>query len=76
MPPYFVHLKRQENPPCPPLDQHFTFSLKIMTLPKKFDFWNVDTPKPENADQNVQTDHLTGHAFSQTQKVERFSKNR
>ena len=67
MPPIFLHLKRQENPPAhAPLDQHFTFSLKIMTPPKKFDFWNVDTPKPENADQNVQTDHLTGHATDQT----------
>ena len=66
MPPYFLHIKRQENPPCPPLDQHFTYSLKIMTLPKKIDFWNVDTPKPENAEQNVQTDHLTGHATDQT----------
>ena len=41
-----------------------------MTLPKIFNFWNVDTPKPENAektdkaDQIVQTDHLTGHALS------------
>ena len=37
-----------------------------MTLPKHFNFWNVDTPKPEKADQIVQTDHLTGHATDQT----------
>ncbi len=43
-----------------------------MTLPRIFNFWNVDTPKPENAektdqaDQIVQTDHLTGHATDQT----------
>ena len=51
-PPYFLHLKPQENAPCPLLDQHFTFSLKIMTLPRIFNFWNVDTPKPENAEKN------------------------
>ena len=42
-----------------------------MTLPKIFNFWNVDTPKPENAEktgqaaQIVQID-LTGHATDQT----------
>ena len=39
-----------------------------MTLPKLFYFWNVDTPKPENADQIVQTDQ-TFFTFS----VECFS---
>ena len=45
----------------------------IMTIPKILNFWNVDTPKPENAEKNtgqavqiVQTDHLTGHAADQT----------
>ena len=71
-PPYFLHLKPKKMPPCPLLDQTFTISLRIMTLPKFFNFWNVDTPKPENAektdqaDQIVQTDHLTGHATYQT----------
>ena len=40
-----------------------------MTPPRIFNFWNIDTPKPENAgktDQIVQTDHLTGHATDQT----------
>ncbi len=43
-----------------------------MTLPRIFNFWNVDTPKPENAektdqaDQIVQTDHLTGHPTDHT----------
>ena len=31
---------------------NFTLSLKIMTLPWIFNFWNVDTPKPENAEKN------------------------
>ena len=56
-------------PPCPLLDKKITFSLKIMTLPKICNFWNVETPKPEKtdqADQIVQTDHLTGHATDQT----------
>ena len=47
LPLFFVHVKPQENPPCPLMDQHFTFSLKIMTLPTIFNFWNVDTAKPE-----------------------------
>ena len=48
MPPsIFLQLKPQENAPCPLLDQHFTFSLKIMTLHRIFNFWNVDIPKPE-----------------------------
>ena len=53
MPPYLVlHLKPQENAPCPLLDQHFTFSLKIKTRKCR---------KTYQADQIVQTDHLTGH---------------
>ena len=54
------------------MDQHFTFSLKIMALPKNFNFWNVDTRNPkmpkktDQADQIVQTDRLTGHATDQT----------
>ena len=51
-PPYVLHLKPQENAPCPLLDQNLTFSLNIMTLPRVFNFWNVDTPKPENAEKN------------------------
>ena len=43
-----------------------------MTLPRIFNFWNVDTTKPENAektdqaDQIVHSDRLTGHATEQT----------
>ena len=43
-----------------------------MTLPRIFNFWNIDTPNPENAektdqaDQIVQTDHLTGDATDRT----------
>ena len=51
------------------MDQHFTFYLKIMTLPRIFTFWNVNTPKPEDAektDEIIQTDHLTGHPSDQT----------
>ena len=51
-PPIFLHLKPQENASCPLLDQHFRFSLKIMTLSRVFNSWNVDTPKPENAEKN------------------------
>ena len=59
-------------PPANCWIKFFTFSLKIMTLPKMFNFSNIDTPKPEHADETdqadqiVQNDHLTGHATDQT----------
>ena len=43
-----------------------------MKLPRIFNFWIIDSPNPEHAektdqaDQIVQTDHLTGHATDQT----------
>ena len=45
-PPYFLNLKPQENSPCPLLDQHFTFSLKIMTLPRILTF-GILTPRTQ-----------------------------
>ncbi len=65
-----IHLKPQENAPYLLFDQNVTLSLKIMTLPRIFNFWNVDArkcrKKTDQADRIVQIDHLTGHATDQT----------
>ena len=66
MPPYFFTSKTPRKSPLPTLGSTFYIFSQDHDTSKKIDFWNVDTPKPENADQNVQTDHLTGHATDQT----------
>ena len=52
MPPYLLYINPKKMPTCQLLDPNFIFSLKIMKLPRIFKFWNVDTPKPENAEKN------------------------
>ena len=44
---FLLHLKPQENAPCPHLDQNFPFSLKIMTLPRIFNFGMLTPRNPK-----------------------------
>ena len=52
-PPLCFTSKTPRKCPLPTLGSTFYISLKIMTLPNVFNFWNVDTPKPENAEKKL-----------------------